>query len=65
MKSSRDTQDKTAQIDALTAAGRPVIHILGIDSSRPHELNPNARVSPQGVLTYLVESTEGGQKRLW
>jgi uncharacterized protein (DUF488 family) len=51
--------------DALVAAGRSVIHILGMHSSKPHELNLNARVSPQGVLTYPAEATAGGQKQLW
>jgi len=52
--------------DALIARGREVIHILGSQSSKPHILNPNARVSPEGILTYPGESTPaGGQTLLW
>jgi uncharacterized protein (DUF488 family) len=52
--------------DALTARGCEVIHILALKSSKPHVLNPNARVSPEGILTYPAETaTAGGQKLLW
>ncbi len=52
--------------DALAARGREVIHILDLKSSKPHVLNPNARVSPEGILTYPSESAPvGGQTLLW
>jgi uncharacterized protein (DUF488 family) len=52
--------------DALAARGREVIHILALKSSKPHVLNPNARVSLEGILTYPAEpAAAGGQSLLW
>ena len=38
--------------DALVARGVEVIHILDAKHSQPHVINPHARVSAQGILTY-------------
>jgi Domain of unknown function DUF488 len=38
--------------DALLARGIPVMHILGPSRADPHELDPNARVLPDGRLLY-------------
>ena len=52
--------------DALVARGREVIHILGHDSTKTHELNASACLSPDGTLTYPADTTQsGGQTLLW
>ncbi len=38
--------------DALVARGLEVLHILGPGHAEPHELDPNARVLPDGRLLY-------------
>ena len=38
--------------DALVARGLRVLHILGPGRADPHELDPNARVLPDGRLLY-------------
>jgi len=52
--------------DVLAARGLEVIHILALKSSKPHVINPNARVSLEGILTYPAETAPaGGQTLLW
>jgi uncharacterized protein (DUF488 family) len=41
--------------DALVARGHEVLHILSAARLDAHQLNPNAVVSPDGVLTYPPE----------
>jgi len=43
--------------DALVARGTPVTHILGPGQVRVHELNPSARVSPDGRVVYPAAET--------
>ncbi|HSS52682.1 MAG TPA: DUF488 domain-containing protein [Thermoanaerobaculia bacterium] len=38
--------------DALVARGTTVLHILGPQRADPHELDPNARILPNGRLLY-------------
>jgi uncharacterized protein (DUF488 family) len=38
--------------DALVVRGASVVHILDAEQTRPHVLNPNARVDGQGRVTY-------------
>lgn len=38
--------------DALVARGHEVRHILGPGRADPHDLNPHARVAPDGTVTY-------------
>jgi len=38
--------------DALVARGIPVIHILGPERTESHELHPDARVGPDGTVSY-------------
>ncbi|WGD53767.1 DUF488 domain-containing protein [Bradyrhizobium sp. CB1650] len=42
--------------DYLIAAGETVLHILGPRKVEPAEINPAARVQPDGHLTYPAES---------
>lgn len=41
--------------DALVAHGIEVIHILDATSTRIHTINPNARIAPDGTVTYPAE----------
>jgi uncharacterized protein (DUF488 family) len=47
--------------DALVARGYPVLHIMGPGKLDPHELNPDARVLPEGRLVYPKESDPQGR----
>lgn len=38
--------------DTVTRRGGEVVHILGREESRPHELHPSARLDPDGRLLY-------------
>jgi hypothetical protein len=38
--------------DALVARGIEVVHLINATTNKPHVLNPQAHVSPQGYLTY-------------
>jgi uncharacterized protein (DUF488 family) len=38
--------------DALVARGIDVVHLIDATTSKPHVLNPQARISPRGYLTY-------------
>ncbi len=49
--------------DALVAQGLEVLHILGPGRAEPHELDPNARVLPDGRLLYT--GPEGDQPSLF
>jgi uncharacterized protein (DUF488 family) len=49
--------------DALVAQGLEVLHILGPGRAEPHELDPNARVLPDGGLLYA--GPEGDQPSLF
>ena len=49
--------------DAFVAAGHEVLHILGPGRADRHELNPQARLLPDGGLVYDRE--EGGQMGLF
>jgi uncharacterized protein (DUF488 family) len=40
--------------DALVTQGMGVIHILGPGKTNAHELNPHARVTPEGAVIYLA-----------
>ncbi|HUE77786.1 MAG TPA: DUF488 domain-containing protein [Longimicrobiales bacterium] len=44
--------------DALVAGGSEVRHIVSAAEPRAHELNPMARVGPDGLLTYPGEEPE-------
>jgi uncharacterized protein (DUF488 family) len=46
--------------DALVARDIEVVHILGADSVKLHELNPDARIDAQGVLTYPSDDPQIG-----
>ncbi len=47
--------------DALVAGGADVRHIISASEPQPHELNPMARVGPDGLLTYPGEEPEQRQ----
>lgn len=47
--------------DHLVAAGVPVRHLLGPDDHREHELNPMARVRPDGDIVYPAEEPDQGE----
>jgi len=44
--------------DALVAGGAEVVDIMGPSSSRPHVMNPHARIQPDGTLNYPADQQE-------
>src|SRR5690606_32662299 len=46
--------------DALVAQGVEVLHVTSPERAEPHELNPHARVAPDGAVTYPGEGAGPG-----
>jgi uncharacterized protein (DUF488 family) len=46
--------------DAVVARGIEVIHIMGAGSTRPHAINPAARVQADGTIQYPADDPQFG-----